>query len=98
MNSLISYLFYLLLYRHPPHRTIDEFSIQDFRDLFELNMVSIFAASKFAIPYLSLVQEYTSEINGLTNTRYLRKTKGNIINMSSLVGAFGQLHATTYVG
>ena len=28
---------------------------------------------------------------------YLRKTKGNIINMSSLVGSMGQLHATTYV-
>ncbi len=27
---------------------------------------------------------------------YLRKTKGNIINMSSLVGSIGQLHATTY--
>jgi NAD(P)-dependent dehydrogenase (short-subunit alcohol dehydrogenase family) len=28
---------------------------------------------------------------------YLRKTKGNIINLSSLVGSMGQLHATTYV-
>jgi NAD(P)-dependent dehydrogenase (short-subunit alcohol dehydrogenase family) len=28
---------------------------------------------------------------------HLRKTKGNIINMSSLVGSMGQLHATTYV-
>ena len=28
---------------------------------------------------------------------HLRKTKGNIINISSLVGAMGQLHATTYV-
>ena len=28
---------------------------------------------------------------------HLRKTRGNIINMSSLVGAMGQLHATTYV-
>jgi len=27
----------------------------------------------------------------------LRKTRGNIINMSSLVGSMGQLHATTYV-
>lgn len=27
----------------------------------------------------------------------LRRTRGNIINMSSLVGAMGQLHATTYV-
>lgn len=28
---------------------------------------------------------------------HLRTTRGNIINMSSLVGVMGQLHATTYV-
>jgi len=63
---------------HPPHQPIDEFSIQDFRDLLELNLVSVFAACKFALPHL-------------------RRTQGNIINMSSLVGSMGQLHATTYV-
>jgi NAD(P)-dependent dehydrogenase (short-subunit alcohol dehydrogenase family) len=63
---------------HPPHRPIDEFSCQEFRDLLELNVVSMFAACRRALPHL-------------------RKTKGNIINMSSLVGAMGQLHATTYV-
>jgi NAD(P)-dependent dehydrogenase (short-subunit alcohol dehydrogenase family) len=63
---------------HPPARTIDEFSCQDFRDLLELNVVSLFAASKRALPHL-------------------RRTRGNIINLSSLVGSMGQLHATTYV-
>src|SRR5882672_5630081 len=63
---------------HPPHHSIDDFSIQDFRDLLELNLVSVFAACKFALPHL-------------------RKVKGSVINMSSLVGAMGQLHATTYV-
>jgi NAD(P)-dependent dehydrogenase (short-subunit alcohol dehydrogenase family) len=63
---------------HPPHKPIDDFSVQDFRDLLELNLVSIFAACQHALPHL-------------------RKTKGNIINISSLVGAMGQLHATTYV-
>ncbi|MGH8246803.1 MAG: SDR family NAD(P)-dependent oxidoreductase [Gammaproteobacteria bacterium] len=63
---------------HPPHKPIDGFSLQDFRDLIELNLISLFAACKFALPHL-------------------RKQKGNIINMSSLVGAMGQLHATTYV-
>lgn len=63
---------------HPPHKPIDDFSVQDFRDLLELNLVSIFAACKFALPHL-------------------RRTQGNIINMSSLVGSMGQLHATTYV-
>jgi len=63
---------------HPPHKSIDAFSIEDFRDLLELNLVSIFAACKFALPHL-------------------RQVQGNIINLSSLVGAMGQLHATTYV-
>jgi len=63
---------------HPPHKPIDDFSIQDFRDLLDLNLVSIFAACRHAL-------------------RHLRKTKGNIINLSSLVGAMGQIHATTYV-
>jgi len=63
---------------HPPHKPIDDFSIEEFRDLLELNLVSLFAACKFALPYL-------------------RRTKGNIINLSSLVGSMGQLHATTYV-
>src|SRR3954465_14263662 len=63
---------------HPPHKTIDEFSIEDFRSLLDLNLVSIFAACKFALPHL-------------------RKTKGNIINMSSLVGIIGQHYASTYV-
>jgi len=63
---------------HPPHKPIDDFSIDEFRELLDLNLVSIFAACKYALPHI-------------------RKTKGNIINMSSLVGAMGQLYATTYV-
>ena len=31
---------------HPPHKSIDEFSVAEFRDLLELNLVSIFTASK----------------------------------------------------
>jgi NAD(P)-dependent dehydrogenase (short-subunit alcohol dehydrogenase family) len=52
---------------HPPHKPIDDFSIEEFQDLLNLNLVSIFTACKFALPHL-------------------RRTKGNIINMSSLVG------------
>lgn len=63
---------------HPPHKAIDDFSVDEFHELLDLNLVSIFAACKFALPHL-------------------RKTKGNIINVSSLVGTIGQLHATTYV-
>ena len=62
---------------HPPHKPIDEFSVEEFRDLIELNLVSIFNACKLALPHL-------------------RRTRGNIINMSSLVAEIGQHHATTY--
>ncbi len=63
---------------HPPHLPIDEFSIEDFRALLELNVVSVFTACQLALPHL-------------------RKTKGNIINVASLVATLGQHHATTYV-
>jgi NAD(P)-dependent dehydrogenase (short-subunit alcohol dehydrogenase family) len=63
---------------HPPHRPIDAFTPDEFRDLFELNVMSVFVACRRALPHL-------------------RRTRGNIVNMSSLVGAMGQLHATTYV-
>ena len=63
---------------HPPHKPIDDFTVDEFRGLLNLNLVSVFAACKFALPHL-------------------RKTTGNIINMSSLVAQMGQLHATTYV-
>jgi NAD(P)-dependent dehydrogenase (short-subunit alcohol dehydrogenase family) len=63
---------------HPPHKPIDDFSIEDFRTLLDLNLVSYFAACKFALPHL-------------------RKVRGNIINMSSLVGSMGQVGASTYV-
>jgi NAD(P)-dependent dehydrogenase (short-subunit alcohol dehydrogenase family) len=63
---------------HPPHKPIDAFTPADFREIFELNVMSVFVACRRALPHL-------------------RKTRGNIINMSSLVGVMGQLHATTYV-
>ncbi len=63
---------------HPPHKPIDAFTAQEFRDLLELNLVSMFVACQEALPHL-------------------RKTRGNIINLSSLVGSMGQLYATTYV-
>jgi len=63
---------------HPPHKPIDDFTTQEFRDLLELNLVSVFDLCKLSLPHL-------------------RKTRGNIINMASLVGSMGQLHATTYV-
>lgn len=63
---------------HPPHKPLDDFSLDEFRALLELNVVSVFAACQLALPHL-------------------RKTKGNIINVASLVGTIGQHYATTYV-
>lgn len=63
---------------HPPHKPIDDFSVEEFRDLLELNLISVFNACKLALPYL-------------------RQTKGNIINMASLVATIGQRYASTYV-
>jgi NAD(P)-dependent dehydrogenase (short-subunit alcohol dehydrogenase family) len=63
---------------HPPHRSIDDFSVEDFGEMLNLNLVSVFTACKFALPHL-------------------RETKGNIINVASLVARIGQHQATTYV-
>jgi NAD(P)-dependent dehydrogenase (short-subunit alcohol dehydrogenase family) len=37
---------------HPDHKTIDDFSIEDFENLLRLNLVSYFAACKYALPHL----------------------------------------------
>ena len=63
---------------HPDHASIDGFSVEEFEGLLRLNLVSYFAACKFALPHL-------------------RKTRGSIINMGSLVGTLGQEGASTYV-
>ena len=63
--------------QHPPHQPIDDFSIEAFKELLQLNLVSVFAACKYALPHL-------------------RKTRGSIINLGSIVGAIGQWQATTY--
>jgi NAD(P)-dependent dehydrogenase (short-subunit alcohol dehydrogenase family) len=63
---------------HPPHYPIDGFSLDDFRALLELNVVSVFRLCQLALPHL-------------------RRTRGSIVNVASLVATIGQHHATTYV-
>ncbi len=41
---------------HPPHRRIDDFSIQELQELLQLNLVSYFAACKFALTHLRKTQ------------------------------------------
>ena len=50
---------------HPPHRPIDDFSIAEFRDLLELNLVGMFAACKFALPHLRQRQGNIINISSL---------------------------------
>ncbi|KAJ7349530.1 hypothetical protein OS493_038758, partial [Desmophyllum pertusum] len=51
---------------HPPEKTVDQTSVDEFKKLLDLNLVNYFIFCKFALPHI-------------------RKTKGNIINISSLV-------------
>ncbi|MBI2842029.1 MAG: SDR family oxidoreductase [Armatimonadetes bacterium] len=62
---------------HPPDRTIDDFTLEEFKDLLQVNLLSCFVASKRALPHL-------------------RKTRGSIINMGSLVSVMGQAWASIY--
>ncbi|XP_031568140.1 17-beta-hydroxysteroid dehydrogenase 14-like [Actinia tenebrosa] len=63
---------------HPPAKTIDDTSVEDFKSLLNFNLVNYFILCKLALPHL-------------------RKTKGNIINVSSLVAQIGQANAVAYV-
>ncbi|XP_045194076.2 17-beta-hydroxysteroid dehydrogenase 14-like [Mercenaria mercenaria] len=63
---------------HPGAYTIDELSVQGFKDLLQLNLISYFTASKYALPYL-------------------RKSKGNIVNISSIGSAAAFRNSVTYV-
>ncbi|XP_060593663.1 17-beta-hydroxysteroid dehydrogenase 14-like, partial [Ruditapes philippinarum] len=62
---------------HPGSKTIDELTVQSFRDLLNLNLVSNFTASKYALPYL-------------------RKSKGNIVNITSISAHSGTGLASSY--
>ncbi len=37
---------------HPPHYPIDDFSIEDFQSLLQLNLMGCYAGCKYALPYL----------------------------------------------
>lgn len=48
---------------HPPDGPIDDFSADDFRSLFELNVVSPFVTTKLALPHLRRSQKSPSIVN-----------------------------------
>jgi len=53
---------------HPPHKPIDEFSLEEFRELLELNLVSVFAACKYSLPYLRQTQGNIINLSSLVAT------------------------------
>ncbi|PVD33429.1 hypothetical protein C0Q70_04685 [Pomacea canaliculata] len=73
---------------HPPHKPIDDFSADDFRGLLNLNLVSYFLASKYALPYLRKTQgniindsSLVAQIGQMGAVTYV-STKGAINSMT----------------
>uniref|UniRef100_A0A3P8X0Q3 Hydroxysteroid (17-beta) dehydrogenase 14 n=1 Tax=Cynoglossus semilaevis TaxID=244447 RepID=A0A3P8X0Q3_CYNSE len=73
---------------HPPHKPIDQTTAEEFRDLLNLNVVSYFLASKYALPHLRKCQGNIINVSSLVATigqidavSYVA-TKGAIISMT----------------
>ncbi len=50
---------------HPPHRPIDDFSVEEFQNLLQLNLIAVFAGCKFALPHLRQVRGSIINISSL---------------------------------
>jgi NAD(P)-dependent dehydrogenase (short-subunit alcohol dehydrogenase family) len=70
---------------HPPHRPIDGFTVAEFRALLELNVVSVFALCRLALPHLRRTHGSIVNIASLVGTMGQRHattyvaTKGAIV-------------------
>lgn len=73
---------------HPPHKPTDVTSAEEFRDLLNLNLISYFLASKYALPYLRKRQGNIINVSSLVGTIGQKDaapyvaTKGAIISMT----------------
>uniref|UniRef100_A0A672YY37 Hydroxysteroid (17-beta) dehydrogenase 14 n=1 Tax=Sphaeramia orbicularis TaxID=375764 RepID=A0A672YY37_9TELE len=73
---------------HPPHKPTDDTTAKEFRDLLNLNLISYFLASKFALPYLRQRQGNIINVSSLVGTIGQKDaapyvaTKGAIISMT----------------
>ncbi|XP_066498200.1 17-beta-hydroxysteroid dehydrogenase 14 [Hoplias malabaricus] len=73
---------------HPPHKPTDETTAEEFKDLLNLNLISYFLASKFALPYLRQTQGNIINVSSLVATIGQKHaapyvaTKGAIISMT----------------
>ncbi|XP_041673223.1 17-beta-hydroxysteroid dehydrogenase 14 [Cheilinus undulatus] len=73
---------------HPPHKPTDDTSAEEFRDLLNLNLISYFLASKYALPYLRQRQGNIINVSSLVGSIGQKDaapyvaTKGAIISMT----------------
>uniref|UniRef100_A0A8C8GD95 17-beta-hydroxysteroid dehydrogenase 14 n=1 Tax=Oncorhynchus tshawytscha TaxID=74940 RepID=A0A8C8GD95_ONCTS len=73
---------------HPPHKPTDETTADEFRDLLNLNLISYFLASKYALPHLRQRQGNIINLSSLVgsigqkNAAPYVATKGAIIAMT----------------
>jgi NAD(P)-dependent dehydrogenase (short-subunit alcohol dehydrogenase family) len=51
---------------HPPFKSIDDFSVEEFQELLQVNVISYFAASKAALPHLRRTRGSIVNIGSLT--------------------------------
>ncbi|GAB4423017.1 MAG: SDR family oxidoreductase [Chloroflexi bacterium OHK40] len=83
---------------HPPHRPIDGFSLDEFRALLELNLVSVFAACQLALPHLRATKGSIINIGSLVGsmaqlhaTTYVA-TKGAVIALTKALAVDEAAH------
>uniref|UniRef100_A0A8C9Y920 Hydroxysteroid (17-beta) dehydrogenase 14 n=1 Tax=Sander lucioperca TaxID=283035 RepID=A0A8C9Y920_SANLU len=73
---------------NPPHKSTDDTTAEEFRDLLNLNLVSYFLASKYVLPYLRQRQGNIINVSSLVATIGQKDaapyvaTKGAIISMT----------------
>uniref|UniRef100_A0A3Q2QE40 Branched chain amino-acid transaminase 2, mitochondrial n=1 Tax=Fundulus heteroclitus TaxID=8078 RepID=A0A3Q2QE40_FUNHE len=84
---------------HPPHKPTDETTAEEFRNLLNLNLVSYFLASKFALPHLRQRQGNIINISSLVGTIGQKDaapyvaTKGAIISMTKAMAVDESAHS-----
>jgi len=71
---------------HPDHRPIDEFSVGDFESLLRLNLVSYFAASKYALPHLRRVHGSIINISSLVGEIGQERAVTYVATKAAIIG------------
>lgn len=51
---------------HPPHKRINDFTLKDFKDVLQTNLISYFVASKCALPHIRKVRGSIINMGSLT--------------------------------